>query len=98
MGHNGIIAAAFRSQCNSVTAYNSNKGNAVRATTCTDDVFTTVKYHDGGGTNPVNGDLVYNDVDGCNLYDGNDFFFSDDGDVNSYIISSVGVVSSSAVC
>lgn len=72
----------------------SSNGHALRDDACTDT--STTKYHDGLGS-VANGDIIYSNSCASTVFDGSGGDFWSDGD-NSFAISSVGVVSSLAVC
>lgn len=96
MGHNGIIAASRRSICHVVTAYYSTTGQTSALNACAAGV-TVLRYHNGTGTYPVNGDTIYTSSNGCTIFDGGSLYYADDG-LKSYIINSAGKVSSASLC
>lgn len=96
---NGVIAASRRRACNSVTAYDSTKGNTSHSNACSDSDFINSWYHDGVGTFPAVGDIIYTDDIGCSALDGLDKYYRHDGGVSfTYQIDGSGEVYNIDLC
>lgn len=96
---NGVIAASRRTICASgLSSYSSTKGNTSAANACGDSLYTFARWHDGVGTYPANGDVVYTDATGCTVFDGQDKYYSHPTGTVSYQISASGVCSNFNPC
>lgn len=96
---NGVIAASRRKSV-SVTGFSTNKvGEASSAGACAFTVDWTY-YHDGAGTYPVNGDVIYENDPGTTKLVGNNKWFILKSPLTRLVgqISNTGVVSNSTAC
>jgi len=76
------------------TSYESTSNSS--GTGCT-SVMDSVRWHDGAGATPVDGDIIYNSDTTGDIYLGGDAEKADEGR-NHYKISDLGVVSASGAC
>jgi hypothetical protein len=61
---------------------------------------STTFVHNGGGADPVDGNLIYTDISGCVLFDGGGSWFAIRNGTSYWkiTVSSVGVVGSKTAC
>lgn len=79
-----------------VTSFSCSNNYAARNTACANETDNTY-YHDGAGSLPANGDVIYTNSCGTNKLNGVGGDFYSDG-TTSFTVTSSGVVGSAELC